>query len=317
MASGLPGWYPDPGGEPGQYRYWDGQAWSDTLSPTPYAPAPYTAGYNPGTQPFTTQTANYGQYTQTSATSGQPYVNPLANPLGNKKKFPLAAVSLIAVAALAIILVLVLVVPKLGGGGSSGGSGTEGPVVNPTTQTCPTLQANVTVEHPNDGWVHGGRLAFPELGPPWEAVQGDDRVPFGRDVREQFYYLHSLSDGTSWVASVLVGELYAGDGFYSPQEGAEIVTRCIQGEFYSDATIEREDTRNEAYSVDGYDGWIIETWFYFEIAGLPTTSEQVTIIVVATSEMSSSLFYSSVPGDSPDAIFGQVAQTIDSLKVSD
>jgi len=29
------GWYPDPGGEPGMYRYFDGAAWSEALSPTP------------------------------------------------------------------------------------------------------------------------------------------------------------------------------------------------------------------------------------------------------------------------------------------
>ena len=33
------GWYPDPGGAPGMYRYWDGTAWSPTLTSDQYAAA--------------------------------------------------------------------------------------------------------------------------------------------------------------------------------------------------------------------------------------------------------------------------------------
>jgi hypothetical protein len=27
-----PGWFPDPGGQPGMYRYWDGTAWTQQRS---------------------------------------------------------------------------------------------------------------------------------------------------------------------------------------------------------------------------------------------------------------------------------------------
>lgn len=30
-----PGWYPDPGGDPGQFRYWNGQAWASETSASP------------------------------------------------------------------------------------------------------------------------------------------------------------------------------------------------------------------------------------------------------------------------------------------
>ena len=35
-----PGWYPDPAGTPGRYRYWDGQAWSETTTTDPAATPP-------------------------------------------------------------------------------------------------------------------------------------------------------------------------------------------------------------------------------------------------------------------------------------
>ena len=35
-----PGWYPDPGGQQGMFRYWDGSAWTHQLSPDPASGAP-------------------------------------------------------------------------------------------------------------------------------------------------------------------------------------------------------------------------------------------------------------------------------------
>jgi len=32
MSEGLPGWYPDPAGTPGRFRYWDGSHWSTTTT---------------------------------------------------------------------------------------------------------------------------------------------------------------------------------------------------------------------------------------------------------------------------------------------
>ena len=38
--SAKAGWYPDPGGGQGLFRYWDGKAWSAATSPNPSAPPP-------------------------------------------------------------------------------------------------------------------------------------------------------------------------------------------------------------------------------------------------------------------------------------
>ncbi len=138
------------------------------------------------------------------------------------------------------------------------------------------------------------------LGSPWSAVSTtDNRVPFGRDVADQTITIHLNYEGlSSWVTSVLVAELYAGDGFYAPEQASAIVNRCIFGAFYGDNTEVVADTlRSEAYSVDGYEGWITETMLSFDIPNLPTTSELAIVIIVATSELSSSIFYASIPND--------------------
>lgn len=41
------GWFPDPSGAPGQFRFWDGSAWTESVSPDPNAPFP-TPGQHPG-----------------------------------------------------------------------------------------------------------------------------------------------------------------------------------------------------------------------------------------------------------------------------
>ncbi|MDR1266528.1 MAG: DUF2510 domain-containing protein [Propionibacteriaceae bacterium] len=300
MADGLPGWYPDPGGAPGLFRYWDGHNWSEVLSPTPYAPPPVVLTPGAG--------GTFGG--SVAAVQTLP---------PTQRRSPVGPILIVAVVVVVIGLVAWLVIPRLTGDPGNIGDSPEPTAAQPTGVVCPQPSDTIpeSYDHPNDGWVHGGRLAFPEPGYPWE-YSPENRVPFGRDVGNRVFTLHYRYSGKqSWVASLLVAELYAGDGFFSPQEGAEIVTRCILGEFYGDAVVTRNDSRNEAYTLDGYDGWIIDTNLSFSIPNLPTTSESVTIIVVPTGEMSSSLFYSSLPDDSPEYIKDDVASAIADLKVSD
>lgn len=40
----APGWYPDPGGVPNLYRYWDGRTWTNQLTSQPTGPAPTAPG---------------------------------------------------------------------------------------------------------------------------------------------------------------------------------------------------------------------------------------------------------------------------------
>jgi hypothetical protein len=44
MPEGLPGWYPDPEGTPGRYRYWDGSQWSTVTTRDPRQPLPTDDG---------------------------------------------------------------------------------------------------------------------------------------------------------------------------------------------------------------------------------------------------------------------------------
>ena len=287
------GWYPDPGGQAGMYRYWDGQAWSSVLSPSPLPGPPPEGG---GPQPL-----NVGW----GADAGSAYSQFQAMEKTKAKK-PIGLWISIIVGVLVVSLVAYFIITRIGGGPIDPNQ--TDPINNPTTQPCPSQTTTpARAEHPTDGRVYGGKLSYPKLPSPWGDIKtGELRLPFGRDIAEQEILIHTNpnpnpfdpDDWSGWVISVLVGELYAGDGFYAPEPASDIVNRCIfGGGFYGDTKLTAETLRSEAYSVDGYDGWITETNLHFSIPNLPTTSELAIVIIVQTSVMSSSIFYASIPND--------------------
>ena len=58
------------------------------------------------------------------------------------------------------------------------------------------------------------------------------------------------------MASILVGELQAGDGFFTPEQGSQIVVKCILGGFYGNNPVESEIKVNKQATIDGQTpGW--------------------------------------------------------------
>lgn len=263
------------------YRYWTGTSWTAAVTPNPQAAPPPTG---PGRPPETTPGPQQPRKSATGWWVG-------------------GAVILMAVALIAWLGVQAFT--RVIGGGSITGDPPGGS--NPTQDICPRIPADAATTPPpqrNDGRVHGGKLSYPMLGAPWGPVQGDNRVPFGREVAEQIVMVEPDYDGfgSSWVASVLVGELVAGDGFFSPQEGAEIVMRCVVGEFYADAVVERDDLVSEATTVDGHDAWLVESHLSFDIPGLETKGELAIVVIVDTGTESASLYYASIPDTVPHLV---------------
>ena len=333
-------WYPDPGGQAGMFRYWDGTQWSTILSSSPTAPAPGSPGGVDPTKPITLSgAASTLGLTGSGATSaGTPGADTTESDTGFIAAGPAATPHEPTVSATAynptpgsiygqnpyttpydpaqskrrsvgpwvIVVALVLVVGLIAWfairqfGGSTPISGNN-PVNNPTDQVCPKKGIDWTpVPRPNDGRVYGGQLSYPMMSvPPWSMPQEDLRVPFGVDVNEQIITIHPNYDGgfSDWVISALVGGLNAGDGFYSPQEGSQIVVKCILGVFYGDYPVQSHVQKDEAFTLDGHPGWIVETNLTFSIPNLPTTSELAIIVIVQTSMEMSSIFYASIPND--------------------
>ena len=106
----------------------------------------------------------------------------------------------------------------------------------------------------------------------------------------------------TWVASVMVARLLAGDGFFGPEQGARVVADCVVGKFYGGAAVTRKDRRNAATKVDGRAAWVIEAHLTFSLPDIKTTGETMIIVVVDTVQGEGGLFYASIPDTSPQFV---------------
>ena len=305
--SASPGWYPDPGGGAGLFRYWDGKAWSAAVSPNPSAPPPaqgLVGGGTPqqGDKPY----GQGGQPWYGQPAHGRPYgSNAYANYQRLDKKSPVGW--WIAGAALVIIIVVVAILAiRAVTGGDTGASG-GGPVGQPSQDFCPpenTASPDAPVTHPADGRVHGGPVSYPMLGTPWGPPQGPPNpVPFGTDVQTQMVLdqLDYDGQGTNWVASILVAELQAGDGFFTPEQGAQIVVKCILGAFYGNHPIKSDVKLNEKTTIDGHDAWLVESQLTFDIPRLEAKGEYLIVAVVSAGNRSG-LYYATIPDTLPELV---------------
>ena len=347
--SATAGWYPDPGGGQGLYRYWDGQAWSAATTGDPASAPPPQGIVNPGSAAGTAGTtahANYGpgsygqgsygqgsygpgsygqsSYGQggsafTSGASGGPagagrsaYGQPGAP--GQPGQPPWAQLQTkkrsgvgwwVGAGALLLVLIVVAVfairAATSGGGTAAGGD----PSGQDTSDVCPPERSDSPSASapPADGRVHGGPVSYPQLGSPWSAPRGDNRVPFGVNVLSQEVTVEAdYAPDSSWVASVLVGELQAGDGFFTPEQGSQIVVRCILGKFYGNNPVNSDVKVNRATTIDGHEAWLVESQLSFDIPNLKTKGELLIVAIVQAGTERSGLFYASIPDTTPELV---------------
>jgi hypothetical protein len=311
-VSAKAGWYPDPGGGQGLFRYWDGNAWSAAVSPNPSAPPPSQGLVGPGTLQQGGQP--YGQGGQDDGQDGQspygqsPYGQEHGSAYANyqqleKKKSPIGWWIAGAALVIGIIIVAVIAIRAVTGGTDPGTAG--GPVGQPSQDVCPpqiTASPDPGTD-PADGRVHGGPVSYPQLGSPWGPPQGENRVPFGTDVQTQLVGVEINYDGSgkNWVASVLVGELQAGDGFFTPEQGSQIVVKCILGAFYGNNPVNSNVKVNEKTTIDSHEAWLVESHLTFDIAGLETKGELLIVAIVSAGNRSG-LYYASIPDTTPELV---------------
>lgn len=323
-----PGWYPDPAGSPGRFRYWDGRAWSPTTSSDPGGTPTPGLGAPGGATP---------------------------NGAGKEPSDPRGRRSGVLILALALLVVLVLVgvfvvrglvgdrpIVNPGPLPSSTVSGwddtspdpppeetispsdpadtpppTPTPSPTPTAapseelplQPCPVGAPSARQDHPADGRVHGGGLSFPEVSG-WEDG-GGTAFRWAYDVGAQT----TLVETPDWYANLAVGALFTGDGFDEPRRSAELVMQCvITSGLYPDLS-GREDIWSKAVTVDGRPGWSIRADVLIDDPDLEATGDTVEVIVVDTdSPESLAMFIGAVTIDDA-GLLATMTSTIKNLAV--
>ena len=288
------GWYPDPAGAPGRYRYWDGANWSDATTT------------NPSQQP-------------------PPRMLPETGKKGGKGWI----IALVAI-ALVTLLIVALVLRTTGRGplGGGGGGATEDwnsstpsvsawdevstPTPPPTGGSivaCPVTQVRTTTKQGNDGLIRGGGLAFTPING-W-IIEGL-YLQWVSDFQGQVKTIYP-----GWMSNVGVGALNHVDGFTDPRLAATQTLECFASSGYYQYFTGREDLINEPYSIDGHQGWRIRANVYVDHPTLSQVKGDVVDIIVVDLGPGSTnlgLFVSSVTIDD-DRVQPLVDRVIESLTV--
>ncbi len=305
-----PGWYPDPGGEPGRFRFWDGESWSAGTTDDP-----------------------------ASSTS------PAAKPARRNRAWIIAVAVGLAVIIIAAIAIPALFASRRVVDGAPTPSATvasdpatetpsalqptpepsESPVgptpssadpsASPTSDgstpaagVCPLGDPSFRQDHPRDGRIHGGGLSFPRsdaFGP----TQQQGYFSWAYDVAGQDRRVEA-----TWISSYIVGALPTFEGFESPKQSASLVLACtVRSPLYTGLTGQTQ-LASRKITVDGQPGWALRTEIRVDNPAVSVAGDVVEIIVVDTgSPESLSMFWASVPiGDS--AALTQLQTTIGRLK---
>jgi hypothetical protein len=272
------GWYPDPAGVPGRYRYWDGAKWSSFTTEDPLRPGP----------------------TKSPASSSTPSEPAKAGPPPSRssRRRQLGLIIVVLAVALGVVVASAVFVGNLPSVvdnplAASPASGTEdsSPSRTPTStatpsaipsasprKPCPKGNPYQRARHPSDDRVYGGNLSF-EAQPTFETAVVEARFSFAYDVRQQSL---PVSQDPAWIAQLAVGQLRSKDGFVrDARDTVESLVECvIVGNMYGPYVPTRTDIRSESLSINGRRGWLIDSEITIDRPDVKVAGDHVIFIVV-------------------------------------
>jgi len=297
----MPGWYPDPGGSPGRFRYWDGTQWSTQTTADPRStPAPAT-----------------------------PDAHRLQR-AGSDRGWLVALAILLAVTMIAVIAFLVWGTRNpLGGAPATEDTNSSTPTVSGWDETstptpppptsggaavaCPrTTQFATTRQQP--GTLTADTLQVDSL-PDW--ASGGLYLNFVYDAHWQYKTIYTSSVGHDWMSNVGVALLSNADGFVDTATSAEQILECMSTSSYYQGFIGRTDLVNEPTDISGHPAWHLSAEVLVDDPTFPQVRGDVVDIFVVDlggGKDHLGLFMSCYTIDDT-VIQQQVQSVIDSLRV--
>jgi Protein of unknown function (DUF2510) len=303
------GWYPDPAGVPGRYRYWDGSQWSTVITENPRGPGPADSPAS------------------SSAPGEPPKSRSPSRPARTRRLALIIAVLAVAVSAVVAVAILIgnfrplvndprptaTVSPsEASPDRSATATPTPSATAKPPLVRCPTGNPTQRAGHPIDDRVYGGNLSF-EAQPTFEPAALEERFSFAYDVLQQTL---PVSQNPAWIAQLAVGQLRGEDGFvHGARNTAESLAQCVvTTTMYSPYVPTRGDIRSESLSINGRNGWLIESEITVDQPDLALLGDHVIFIVVRDGK-DWGFFFGAVPiGNAQlDAV---LARTVRGLRAS-
>ena len=271
----MPGWYPDPAGASGRFRYWNGTSWSQETTGNPAQGAPGTP---------TAFAAQPSDFTAGQRRGGAGWIIALA---------------------LALLMALLTWALFFRGGNDivavedHNSSSPPGKIWN-EKESSPPSPSGSAVPAPAGGAMigcpTGGGNVVPSSGDKLtsagltvDRIGGWDYRPTFelesiRDVQVQLH-LYYQGQVQGWLSGQMVGRLAQADGFKDPRTSASQIMDCFATSDYYQDFVSRTDVTSEPVTIDGRTGWHLRTEIRVDSPGLPgIPGDRMDIVVLDTGE---------------------------------
>jgi len=285
-AAPRPGWYPDPAGASGLYRWWDGSHWAEITSDSVQAPPPLVIS----TEPPEDNASRHVSRLRTAAALGLGFA-----------LFISASIGL----GLAIWPNQSNTSAQRAAGGSGGvptvGSLGTDPVgyLDERTRTATIGPASVTM--PGDPYI---------LSPDPMAINGVLDLLFWASAP-----VHSRYDGKhDWSSGVLLGRVAQSSQGDLESQGALALHRLSNAIFDHHPT-ELKGLSWDEHAVDGRPGMRFSAQVYYSVDQLASRYDTVTALLVRLDDGSLIMAASSVPNDADPDIARQAADALKTFSI--
>jgi Protein of unknown function (DUF2510) len=288
-AAPRPGWYPDPAGAPGLYRWWDGNHWADLTSDSANAPPPIPV--------------------PTEAAAGELAAPRRASPLRVATALALGFALFIS-ASIGLGLVIWRDASSTSAQRASGG-----PAGLPSAGSIGTDPVGYLDERTRTATIGSASLTLP--GDPY--VLSPDPMAI-RGVLDLLFWasapVHARYDGKhNWSAGVLLGRVTESSGQGDLQTEGKLALHRLSNAIFDGHRTELKGLTWSEHSVGGQQGMLFSAKVYYAVDRLPSRYDTVTALLVRLDDGSLIMAASSVPNDADPDTAQQAADSLNTLTI--
>jgi len=285
-AAPRPGWYPDPAGASGLYRWWDGSQWAEITSDSVHAPPPLVIS----TEPADDNASRHPSPLRIAAALGLGFA-----------LFISASIGL----GLAIW-------PNQSNTSAQRAAGGSGGI--PTVGSLGTDPVGYLDERTRTATIGPASLTMP--GDPY--VLSPDPMAIGGVLDLLFWAsapVHSRYDGKhDWSSGVLLGRVAQSSQGDLESQGALALHRLSNAIFDHHPT-ELKGLSWDEHAVDGRPGMRFSAQVYYSVDQLASRYDTVTALLVRLDDGSLIMAASSVPNDADSDIARQAADALNTFSI--
>ena len=284
-----PGWYPDPAGATGLYRWWDGNHWADVTSDSVNArpPIPLQAD---------AATGGIAAYRHTS---------PLRISAALLLGFALFVSASIGLGAML----------WRGPTSTSAQRATGGPADLPSAGSLGTDPVGYLDERTRKATIGSASLTLP--GHPY--VVSPDPMAI-RGVLDLLFWasapVHTRYDGKhDWSSGVLLGRVTEMSSQGDLETEGALALHRLSNAIFDRHPTDLKALKRYAHTVDGQQGMLFSAQVHYVVDQLPSRYDTVTALVVRLDDGSLIVAASSVPNDADPEIARQAADALQTLTI--